>query len=62
MEKNLPASAEDSRSCGFDPHNRKTSEKEIATDSSILALGNSGGRRSLVGFSTWDCKELDMTM
>ena len=31
-------------------------EKEMATHSGILAL-----RRSLVGYSPWGCKELDMT-
>ena len=35
-------------------------EKEIATHSSILA-GESQGQRSLVGYSSWGCKELDTT-
>ena len=35
-------------------------EKEMATHSSILA-GKSHGRRSLVGYSPWDHKELDTT-
>ena len=35
-------------------------EKEMATHSSILAW-ESHGRRSLVGYSPWGCKELDTT-
>ena len=35
-------------------------EKEMATHSSILP-GKSHGQKSLVGYSPWGCKELDMT-
>ena len=35
-------------------------EEEMATHSSILP-GQSHGERSLVGYSPWGCKELDMT-
>ena len=35
-------------------------EKGLATHPSILA-GESHGQRSLVGYSPWGCKELDMT-
>ena len=35
-------------------------EKGMATHSSILAW-RIHGQRSLVGYSPWDCKELDMT-
>ena len=35
-------------------------EEEMATHSSILA-GESQGQRSLVGYSSWGCKESDMT-
>ena len=35
-------------------------EEEVATLSSILP-GESHGQRSLVGYSSWGCKELDMT-
>ena len=35
-------------------------EKGMATHSSILP-GESHGVRSPVGYSPWDCKELDMT-
>ena len=35
-------------------------EKEMATHSNILAW-RSPGQRSLVGYSLWGCKELDIT-
>ena len=38
----------------------KTLEKEMATHSSMLAE-KSQGQRSLVGYSPWCCKELNMT-
>ena len=55
--KNLPAVQETQvRFLGWeDPL-----EKEIATHSSILAW-RIPGERSLVGYSTWGRKELDMT-
>ena len=36
-------------------------EKGMATHSSILALKNTHGQRSLAGCSPWGCKESDMT-
>ena len=36
-------------------------EEEMATHSSILLPGESHGQRSLMGYSSWGCKELDMT-
>ena len=36
-------------------------EEEMASHSSILALENPRGLRSLVGYSPWGCKELDTT-
>ena len=36
-------------------------EKGMATHSSILALKNTHGQRSLAGCSPWACKESDMT-
>ena len=36
-------------------------EKRMATHSSILAYRDFHGQRSLVGYSLWSCKELDMT-
>ena len=57
MIKNLPAMWESwVQSLGWeDPL-----EEGVATHSSILA-GKSHGQRSLVGYSPWDRKELDMT-
>ena len=56
MVKHLPAMWETwVRSLGWeDPL-----EKEMATHSSTL--GKFHGWRSLVGYSPWGCKELDMT-
>ena len=36
-------------------------EGEIATHSSILVWKRIHDRRSLAGYSPWDCEELDMT-
>ena len=36
-------------------------EKEMATHSSILCPGEFHGQRSLVSYSLWSCKELDVT-
>ena len=36
-------------------------EEGMATHSSILALENPRGQRSMVGYSPWGHKELDMT-
>ena len=36
-------------------------EEGMATNSSILAWKNPHGQRSLAGYSSWSCKELDMT-
>ena len=57
MVKNLPAKQETQVPFlgGEDPL-----EKGMATHSSILAW-RIHGQRSLVGYSPWDCKELDTT-
>ena len=57
MVKNLPAMQETQiRSLGWeDPL-----EKNMATHSSILVLGNLM-ERSLVGYGPWGCKDLDTT-
>ena len=36
-------------------------QKEMATHSSILASGKLHGQGSLMGYSPWGCKELNMT-
>ena len=58
MVKNLPAMRETQvQSLGWeDPL-----EKEMATHSSILVLGESQGQRNLAGYSPWGPKESDMT-
>ena len=59
MVKNLPAMQETQvQSLGQeDPL-----EKGLAAHSSgILLPGEPHGQRSLMGYSPWDCKELDMT-
>ena len=57
MVKNPPAKQETwVRSLGWED----ALEKEMATHSSILAW-ESHGQRSLVGYSLWGRKELDMT-
>ena len=58
MVKNLPAVQETQvRSlCQEDPL-----KKGMAAHSSIPAFWKSSGQRSLVGYSSWGCKESDMT-
>ena len=57
MAKNLPAVQETwVASLGWEDR----LEKGMATHSSILP-GESHGQRSLVGYSLWGCKELNMT-
>ena len=58
MVKNLPAMRETQvQSLGWeDPL-----EKEMATHSSILVLGESQGQRNLAGYSPWGPKESDTT-
>ena len=57
MVKNLPAMQETQvQSLGWEDR----LEKGMATHSSILAWRNPHGQRSLVGYSPWGCKELDM--
>jgi len=56
--KNLPDSAGD---MGLIPSLGRFLEKKMATHSSILQPGKLHGQRSLVGYSLWAHKELDMT-
>ena len=46
---------------GFDPWVRKIPWRRKRQPTPILLPGKFHGWRSLVGFSPWDCKELDMT-
>ena len=57
MVENPPANAGD---MGWIPGLKDPLEKEMTTDSSFLP-GESHGQRSLVGYSPWACKELEIT-
>ena len=57
MVMNLPAHAGDARSI---PGWRRSLEMEMATHASVLAW-EIHGQRSLAGYSSWGCKELDTT-
>ena len=58
--KNLPAKAGDMR-CGFVPWVGKIPWKRKWQPTQVFLPGESHGGRSLVGYSPWGCKELDMT-
>ena len=55
--KNLPAVQ---KTWVRSPDREDPLEKEMATNS-VFWPGKSHGQRSLVGYSLWGCKELDMT-
>ena len=57
MVKNLPA-VQRSR---FDPWVRKIAWRRKWQPTPLFLPGEFHGRRSLVGYSPWGCKELDMT-
>ena len=46
---------------GFDPWVRKIPCKRKWQSTPVFLPGKFQGQRSLVGYSSWDCKELDMT-
>ena len=58
--KNPPANAGDIRDAGLILGLEDPLEEEIATHSSILGW-EPHGQKSLVGYSPWSHKELDMT-
>jgi len=58
--KNPPASAGDVRDVDCIPGLGRSLEEGMATHSSILAW-RIPWTRSLAGYSSWGCKELDMT-
>ena len=55
--KNLPAMQE----TGFDPWVRKILWRGKWLPTPVFLLEESHGQRSLVGYSPWGCKELDLT-
>ena len=57
MEKNLPANAGDVKRCGFDPQVGKIPRRRKWQPTLVFLPG----QRSLVGYSPWGCKELDIT-
>ena len=59
-EKNLPANAGDIEIQVWPLGGEDPLEEGMATHPSILAW-EIHGQRSLVGYSPWGCKELDMT-
>ena len=60
MIKNLPAYAGDMRH-GFNPWVGKISLRREWQPTPVFLLGESHEQRSLVGYSPWGCKDLDMT-
>ena len=46
---------------GFDPWIRKIPWRKARQPTPVFLPGESQGQRSLVGYSPWDTKELDMT-
>ena len=58
--KKPPAKAGDMR-LKFDPWVRKIPWRRTWQPTPVFLLGESNGQRSLEGYSSWGCKELDMT-
>ena len=54
----VPASVGHERGMGLIPALGRSSG---GGNGNLLSPGNSHGQRNLVGYSPWDCKELDMT-
>ena len=61
MVKNLPANAGDLRDVGSIPGVGKIPWRRAWQPTPVFLLGGFHGQRSLVGYSPWDLKELDMT-
>ena len=49
------------RRCGFNPWVRKIPWRRKGQPTPLFLPGKSHGQKSLVGYSPWDCKELDTT-
>ena len=60
MVKNLSANTGNRRH-RFDPWVRKIPWRRAWQSAPVFLPGESHGHRSLVGYSPWDCKELDTT-
>ena len=61
MVKNSPANAGDIKRRRFNPWVRKIAWRRKWQPTPVFLPGESHGQRSLVAFSLWGCKELDMT-
>ena len=61
MVKTLPASAGDARDSGSIPGSGRSPGEGNCNPFLYSCLGNLMDRRSLVGYSPWGCKELDIT-
>ena len=61
MVKNLPASGEDIKKCGFNPWVRKIPWRREWLPTLVLLPGKSHGWRSLVVYRPWGGKEMDTT-
>ena len=59
--KNLPAMQETLRRPRFNPWVRKIPWRRKWQPTAVFLSGKSHRQRSLVGYSPWSCKELDMT-
>ena len=59
--KNLPANAGRHRRRGFDSWVRKIPWRRAWQPTPVFLPGESQGQKSLVGYSSWGHKELDMT-
>ena len=60
--KNLPANAGDARDMGSIPGLGRSSAGGNGTPLQYFLPGKSHGQRSLVGYSPWCCKELDIEL
>ena len=59
--KNLSANAKDIRDVGLLPELGRSPRRGRGNPTLGFLLGESHGQRSLVGYSPWGCKQLDMT-
>ena len=61
MVKNLPASTGNVRDAGLTPGSGRSLGGKKWHSTPVFLLEESHKPRSLVGYSLWGCKELDMT-
>ena len=61
MVKNLPANAEDARDAGLIPELGRSPWSRNWQPTPVIVPEKFHGQKSLVGYSPWDRKELNMT-